>query len=66
MKLYEFTPNETGFNSFYVMSESVEEAIESLKTLTEQYSSPEQYFDYKHKYKIKEHNINKPTWVMNC
>ena len=30
MKLYEFTPNETGFNSFFVMSESIEEAIESL------------------------------------
>jgi len=66
MKLYEFTPNETGFNSFYVMSESVEKAIESLKTLTGEYSSPEHYFDYKHKYEIKEFNVNEPTWVMNC
>lgn len=66
MKLYEFTPDEIGFNSFFVISESIEEAIESLKKLKEEYSSPEQFFDNKHKYKIKEFNANEPTWVMNC
>ena len=55
-------PNETGFNSFYVMSESIEEAINSLNSLTEQYSCPEHYFKYKHEYKIEEFNVNEPVW----
>lgn len=66
MKLYEFTPNETGFNSFYVVSTSKDEAIESLKTLSEEYSDPEHFFNDREKYTIKEYGVNKPTWVLNC
>lgn len=64
MKLFEFTPNETGYDSFYVMSETEDEALKSLCKLED--------FDmtfwnkYKHKYRIKTFDVNEPTWTENC
>lgn len=35
MNLFEFTPNETGYDSFYVMSDSLEEAIKAIKNISD-------------------------------
>jgi hypothetical protein len=66
MKLFSFEPNETGFNSYYVMSDSVDNAIESIRRLTEKYSEPEIFFKNRHKYIIRELDINEVAWMENC
>lgn len=63
MKLFEFIPNTTGLNAFYVASETIEMAVDSLKTLKEEYSCPEDYFENKERYTIITHDPNEPTWL---
>jgi hypothetical protein len=62
MKLFEFVPNETGYDSFFVMSETVENAIESLKKLPDGGA----YMKFKEKYTINEYGEDEPTYSDNC
>lgn len=77
--LYEFTPNETGYDSFYVMSESVDEAIKSVMAFSMKPHStstlvdgtkidhyPTDFEKYRHKYRIKVYGENEVTWTDNC
>jgi hypothetical protein len=64
MNLFEFTPNETGYDSFFVMSDTLENALTALCKL--------ENFDmsfwakYKHKYTVNIYGANDPTWSDNC
>ena len=63
MKLFVFTPNETGFYSFYVMSETEEEALKSLNKLKE--FDMADWDNYSHIYTIKFYDVNEPTCIDN-
>jgi len=77
--LYEFTPNETGYDSFFVMSESLDKAIEAVEAFSKKpYDTsilvdgskidhyPTDYEKYRHKYRIKEYGENEVAWNDNC
>lgn len=64
MKLFEFEPDETGYDSYFVMSDTKSNALKALCKLPN--------FDmkfwnaYKHKYKIRVYGPNEPAWIENC
>lgn len=64
MKLFEFTPNETGYDSFYIMSETEEEALKNLCKLKQ--FNMDFWNKYKHKYIITTYKVNESTWSDNC
>lgn len=64
LKLFEFEPNSTGFDTFYIMSDTLENAIENLCKLEN--FTKEFYSKYQYMYTIKEYGVNEPTWSDNC
>jgi hypothetical protein len=64
MKLFEVSANETGPKSFFIMSDSVENAIKGIKSIPEGDDLDDP--DYKDKYTVKEFGENEPAWAENC
>ncbi len=64
MILFEFQPDETGCNSFYVMSKNIEDAIKAVEAHPE--NDHYGYTKNKHKYEIFEYKENEVTFVSNC
>lgn len=64
MKLFEFTTRRFGWDSFYVMSTSEEEAIQALCSLEN--FSMNFWNDNKHMYKIYTYGENEPIWCENA
>lgn len=61
-KMFAILPNETGYDSFFVMSDTKENALEAIK-LNERYDS---YLRRPDKYTITEHELNDSVWQENA
>ncbi len=61
-KMFAITPDETGYDSYFVMSDTKENAIESLKN-NERCDS---YLRRPDKYTITEHELNDSVWHENA
>lgn len=61
-KMFAILPNETGYDSFFVMSDTKENALEAIK-LNERYDS---YLKGPDKYTITEHELNDSVWQENA
>lgn len=61
-KMFAILPDETGYDSFFVMSDTKENALEAIK-LNERYGS---YLRRPDKYTITEHELNDSIWQENA
>lgn len=61
-KMFAIIPDETGYDSFFVVSDTKENALEAIK-LNERYNS---YLRRPDKYTITEHEINDSVWHENA
>lgn len=61
-KMFAIVPDETGYDSFFVMSDTKENALEAIK-LNERYDS---YLRRPDKYTITEHELNDSIWHENA
>jgi hypothetical protein len=64
MTLFEFVPDETGYDHYFVMSRVKEDAIKAVSKLHD--LNMRWWNANKHKYTIREHGPNEPAWGENC
>ena len=64
IQLFEFAPDTTGLNSYFVMSTSVDEALKALCKLE---NFDMEYWEiWQHRYTIHVWGLNEPTWNENA
>lgn len=65
-KLFVFDTDQTGPTIFYVMSKSLELAIEHVKNYKHDNGQYNDYKEHPEKYRILEYGLNEVVWAENC